>query len=510
MNKRVTGWIVGLRAWHRWGLAFLLGGLTVFAFPPFSLVPVLVPALSGLGLLILAVTRTRAAMAIGWWFGVGHFAGGFYWITHSFMVDADRHAWLAPIAMLPLVFGMALYPALVAGVTHRVSLSGPGRVLVFAVAWAVAEWARGHVFTGFPWNLLGSVWGDYPVMMQTAAWFGLHGLGLLTTVAAAAPVAFLWGRSRGIGLTVASWGMMAVFGFYGAAVLGPVAETAVTLRIVQPNIKQSEKWKPENREPIFSTMLMLSGRGAPPNAPKPDFILWPETATPFYLDRQVFARAAMGTLVAKGGVVISGTPRRSTEADGTERLWNSALALDTDGRIVATYDKAHLVPLGEYVPLSDILPLPKLAAGGIDYSPGPGGGVMTFPGLPSVAPLICYEVIFPEEVAPGARPDWLYNLTNDAWFGTSTGPYQHLVAARFRAVEQGLPVIRAANTGISAVIDPRGRVLARIDLGQAGVIDATLPAPLPPTLYARYRDAVPAVLALVLLGLAWILRDRHP
>jgi apolipoprotein N-acyltransferase len=282
----------------------------------------------------------------------------------------------------------------------------------------------------------------------------------------------------------------------------------VRLRLVQPNIEQSLKWRDSERAQIFRTLLALSATQA---AAPPTVIVWPEAATPFLFEQSPEARAAAAAILPADGLLITGTPRATPRPGGGTQYWNGLIVLDHADRVVGTYDKFHLVPFGEYVPLRRWLPIDKIASGfGEGFSAGPGPRTLQLPGLPSVGPLICYEVIFPGEVVdPGDRPGWLVNVTNDAWYGDSSGPYQHFASARARAVEQGLPLARAANTGISGVIDPYGRVIARLGLGRAGVIDAALPRALPDaTIYQRFGGGILSVLLLAGLAAAAASRWR--
>jgi apolipoprotein N-acyltransferase len=338
----------------------------------------------------------------------------------------------------------------------------------------------------------------------------------MTVAAAAMPAALAGtGSDRGrrawiavvqitVVLPVAVWAGGAVR-LGGAPTYRPDATTAmvpgVRLRIVQANIPQRQKWQPELRIGHLRRHIALSRQ---PSEQPPTHVIWPETAVPFFLANDESIRAAAAVAAPRDGVLITGAPRRSGGRDNAN-FWNAAHAISDDGRIVASYDKAHLVPFGEYVPLRGILPIDKLVPGQGDFSAGSGRQTITVPGLPPVSPLICYEAIFPGAVARrDERPGWLLNLTNDAWFGTFAGPQQHFAIAATRAVEEGLPMVRAANTGISAVIDPYGRPVAMLGLGVEGVIDSGLPRALAaPTPYARWGNAIPAgLLGFVILLIA--------
>ena len=471
----------GLGGWRRAAAALALGGLSAAALPPVYAVPVLLVSLPGLVWLIEGATGWKRAFRDGWWFGFGHFIGGLYWVANALLVDAAQWAWLIPFAVLCIPAILAFYIAGVAVLVQR-GRSAFLRIVLLGCGWTLAEWLRGHLFSGFPWNPVGSVWAFSDLAIQPAAAIGVLGLGFLTTVASAAPATLR--NSAG----PARWAMpllggvlIAGFFVYGAIRLpaGPVATVpGVMLRVVQANIPQNLKWRRDLRDRHIATLMDLSRR---PAVLPVTHLIWPESAVPFVPSVDDARRRLIAGVVPDGGLLFTGALRVTPPEVVPFRIWNSLLAIDRSGRIVATYDKFHLVPFGEYMPLGDLLGLTKLTAGRTDFSAGPGPRTLKLPGLPALSPLICYEIIFPGKVtAPRAvaedeRPGWLLNVTNDAWFGTSAGPYQHLVAARFRAVEQGVPVVRAANTGISAIIDPYGRVTAHIGLGRQGTVDSALP-----------------------------------
>ena len=506
--------IRALAGWRRAALAVLLGALATAALPPLHLVPLIVPAFVGLVWLIEGADGPRPirrAFVDGWWFGVGHFATGLYWISHALLVDPVRFGWMIPFALFGLSAGLAVFPGLAALAVRFIRLRGLAAILVLAAAWGAVEWVRGHVLTGFPWNLIGTVWTETETVMQGAALVGLYGLGVLTVLVAALPATlglkehFLhrWaGPFAALILLGGLWG----FGAVRLAGAEPGTVAGVRLRLVQPNIPQNLKWDSGLRERhVRHTMALTRTAGFEGRT----HVVWPESAVPFALANSPALRQALATVVPRGGLLITGAPRVA-EGDGPVEIWNSLHAIDDTGTIVGTYDKAHLVPFGEYVPLRGVLGalgLEKITPGPIDFSAGPGPQTLALPGLPAASPLICYEVIFPGHVvAADARPGWLLNVTNDAWFGISSGPYQHFASSRFRTVEEGLPLVRAANNGISAVVDAYGRVQAQLGLGRTGILDADLPKAIAPPLYARLGDVVPAALALFLLALAAVVR----
>jgi apolipoprotein N-acyltransferase len=454
--------------------------------PPVHAIVLLVPAFIGLLWLIDGSGGWRSAFAAGWWFGFGHFAAGLYWIAHALLTDAAQFGWMVPFAVGGLAAVVAVFPGVAALLVGASGTRGAGRVLVLGAAWTALEWLRGWIFTGFPWNLVGTVWVVSEPMMQSAAVFGVYGISLLSVTVAAMPAVLADGavvERRALGAVAAAAAVLGLAWAGGAArlALAPGGEVAgVRLRLVQPAIDQKLKWRPKLRRAHVERQLDMSG--APPSpvqAPQPTHVIWAETAVPFDLANEPRLLEALGAAVPAGGLLIAGAPRVTRREGAAARIWNSLHAVGERGEIVATYDKFHLVPFGEYVPFRGLLNISRLVPGRMDFSPGPGPVTLRLPGLPPFSPLICYEAIFPGSVLDREdRPAWLLNVTNDAWFGMSSGPYQHFAAARFRAVEEGLPLVRVANTGISAVVDAHGRTVARLGLGVTGVLDSPLPTAL--------------------------------
>ncbi|KAF0113710.1 MAG: apolipoprotein N-acyltransferase [Rhodospirillaceae bacterium] len=499
---------------RRHALAVVLGGLAAAALPPVEAVPVLVVAFSGLVWLLDG--GKPGAFAVGWWFGVGFFGAGLYWVAHALLIEPRQFAWMIPLAVSALAGGLAVFTGLATWLTVKVSRPGVGRVVALAGAWTVSEMARGTLFSGFPWNLVAYAWTGTEAMMQTGAVVGAYGVSLLTVLMAAAPAAVI-GAPRGKRWPGAALLVLVPF-MWGAGTVrlneaGPVATVprveGVMLRLVQPNTPQSLRWVPERRAQHFRQHLAMS---VMPGFEQVTHVIWPETASAFSLDWHEEARRLVAKAAPPGGAVLTGVLRTTPPGYTPARFWNSLMAIDHEGSVVATYDKAHLVPFGEYVPLRNMLPLPRIIIGSTDFSPGPGLQKMSVPGLPVLSPLICYEVVFPGSVVEySGRPQWMLNITNDAWFGLSAGPYQHFASARWRAVEEGVPLVRVAVTGISGVVDPYGRVVKSLGLGVMGIEDTFLPAALskaPP--FARWGNALAGILAIGCLGTALMSWRRKP
>ena len=494
--------IAALQGWRRALVAIALGIAATAALPPFHLLVLLVPAFAGLVWLIDGAGSPRRAFWAGWWFGVGHFASGLYWVSHAMLVDAAKFAWMIPFALGGLGAGLGLFTGLAALVAQMLGRRGIATPLALGATWLLAEWLRGHVLTGFPWNLAGTAWLDVPAIPGIAAWIGLYGLTALTVAAAG-----LVGRLPRVAAIVLALGFA---GLQAAAYLPaapvPADGAGPMLRLVQPDIEQSLKWDPRERQ---RNLILTADISRAPGIERIAHVLWPETATLFPLAGDEAFRKDLAQLVPPDGYLLTGSTR--IQRAPAFAAWNSLHALDAQGEIRATFDKFHLVPFGEYVPLRGVLPVEKIAPGPVDFSAGPGLRTIRLPGLPPFSPLICYEVIFPAAaVDRHDRPDWILNVTNDAWFGRSAGPYQHFAAARFRAIEEGLPLVRVANGGISAIIDGQGRVRAALPLGARTFLDGALPPPLPPTLYARLGDLVLLALTALLLALGFLLARLRP
>lgn len=508
--QAIAAWFVELTGWRRRGIAFLGGALATLALPPAHVLPAIYLAFPMLVWMLAGARGWRSAFGLGWWFGFGFFAAGLYWIGNALLIFAAKHAWMVPFASL----GLPAFLAIFTGVAAVAASFGRGhleRALALSIAWVGAEWLRGHILTGFPWNLTGHSWIGSEALLQSASVVGIYGVSLIA-MASACLIAALAdaGNRRWIGCVAAAvllagpWAG-GVARLAAAPASGEATVPGVGLRLVQAGIPQQEKWRRSLRRRNLDLHLQMSREN------RPDWvthIIWPENAATFFVEDQRLERMAVAGVVPPGGLVITGAPRR--EANPL-RLWNSMFAVDEFGTVVGQYDKAHLVPFGEYVPLREFLPIAKITEGATDYSAGPGPQTMRLPGLPAMSPLICYEVIFPGAVIDRTdRPSWLLNLTNDAWYGLTAGPYQHLAIARVRAVEEGIPLVRSANTGISAVVDSYGRVLGRLGLRDKGVLDVRLPAAVgQKTFYGRYYDMLfLAIWLLAFVVLIFLNRSR--
>jgi apolipoprotein N-acyltransferase len=498
---RVMDSIAGLAGWKRSGLAFIAGATGALGLPPLDLWPLLFVGVPCFLVLLASESGARrsSGFGLGWAFGLGYFATAFHWIGFAFLVDAATYLWMMPFMLGILAGGMAIYWGLAALVAKRLGRDGLPLALAFAAAIGAAEWLRGHLFTGFPWAAPGLFVDGMGAVAQVAALIGMTGLTVLIMLWAALPYALLAADRRDTrGLVVILLGLLPLGWGYGAWRLDTAASAmvpGVMLRIVQPNIPQEQKWREENGRAIFDQLKDLT------TMPTPDqptgiggitHVVWPESAVPFLIDESPVARAELKPLLGGRTTLITGSLRRAPGGGEEPDVFNSVIVFDGDAEPVARYDKWRLVPGGEFLPLAGLLePLGfrKIVHTPGSFTAGPGPRTIAIPGLGGAALLVCYEAIFPDRLVDTAnRPGLLINVTNDGWFGRSTGPYQHLAQARLRTIEQGLPLIRAANTGISAVIDPYGNVLKQLPLSRQGVIDTQLPAGIAPPAYARLGD----------------------
>jgi apolipoprotein N-acyltransferase len=561
-NAVILAW-----GWRRFVIAFLAGAASTLALAPINFWPAMFLTFPPLVWLLDGVTAGRwggvgAAFAIGWWFGFGYFLSGLYWIGSAFLVDAETFGWMLPFAVTLLPAGLAVFIGLGFVAARLLWTPGRLRVLTLAATLSSAEWLRGHMFTGFPWNAFGYALTTPLPLAESVAIFGIWGLTFVAVAVFATPAVLADGRRRPLLPVVLAGAALATLAAYGELTLaGHPTETVdgVHLRIMQPNIPQDERFRYAAKAQVMRRYVSMSQRadtalapGTPPQAgeslhlyPPPQdlyppsqaeegrvgdpgglrgvtHLIWPESAFPFFLTREPDALSMIANMLAPNTTLITGAARLAEPVPGgsEKHAYNSVYVIGPRGgprgSILATYDKLHLVPFGEYLPFQDLLERAGLTQlidvpGG--FLPGAQRRRIAVPGAPDLLPLICYEAIFPGEAVPtGERPGWLLNLTNDAWFGISSGPYQHFQQARVRAIEEGLPLIRAANSGISAVIDPLGRVIAALPLGHDGVLDAALPRAAQMTIYARIGDflfGVAVVATMVASFLVRLMRERQ-
>jgi len=498
----------------RMALALLAGVGAALAHPPFGFLP----GLLGYPLLMLLSERSprgRGAFAKGWLAGFGYFFVSCWWVAEAFLVNPAQ-AWMAPFAASLLPAGLAMFWGAAAVLYRKLAWPGVLRVLTFAAAFCLLEWLRGHVLTGFPWNPAGASWRAGSAASQFAAIAGVYGLSFVTVACAAALGPLFGAGSRKARAGAAAAGVLVL----GAVLVGGavrlngarIAYTDTVVRLVQADVDQQSKWSPEAFQGIVDRYVNLTAR---PGALTPDVVIWPEGALPATFN-EIFAAGrpegqAISRAVQPGQILLAGLSRGAPDpsrASGA-RWHNTLFALEDVGdaglRVAGVYDKHRLVPFGEFLPLGDLMSatgLRSLVHVPEDFSPGPRPAPLALPGAPTVQPLICYESLYPGFTPGGAaRPAWIANVSNDAWFGRTSGPLQHLNLASYRAIETGLPVARATPTGVSAMIDPWGRVVPgqRLEPGESGVIDARLPRPTEPTLHGRTGDLLFAL--MVLLGL---------
>ena len=489
--------------WIRIGLALLAGAGAALAHPPFGILP----GLLGYPLLMLLAERSttaRGAFWMGWLAGFAYFFIGCWWVAEAFLVNQDQ-AWMAPFAASLLPMGLGLFWGTAMVLYRRIAPAGVHRVLVFAACFALLEWLRGHVLTGFPWNPAGASWKAGSAMSQFAAVAGVYGLGLVTVAAVSALGLVRGPDPRRDRIAAVAAGVLVLAALWGGGAVhlsrAQLQFTDTMVRIVQADIPQESKWTPEAYQGIVDRYVNLTAR---PGERVPDVVIWPEGALPATAN-EVFGAGspdavAIAGALQPGQTLLAGLGRGEADvtAEGGARYFNSLFVLRDEGmtglRITAIYDKHRLVPFGEYLPMGRLmsrLGVRSLVHVPADFSPGPWPAAIAVPGAPPAQPLICYESLYPGFTAGGAgRPGWIVNVSNDAWFGRTSGPLQHLNLASYRAIETGLPVVRATPTGVSAMIDPWGRIVdhARLDPGESGVIDAWLAQPAAITPYGRFGD----------------------
>ncbi|MGH6727024.1 MAG: apolipoprotein N-acyltransferase [Pseudolabrys sp.] len=517
--------VVLASGWRRATIAFLAGAASALALAPINAWPILFLTFPLLVWLVDGSAAGRwsgamAAAAAGWCFGFGYFLTGLYWIGYAFLVDAKTFGWLLPVAVAGLPAYLALYTGLGVAAARLIWVRGPERVLALAAMLTGAEWLRGHLLSGFPWNAFGYALTEPLALAQSVSLIGVWGLTFLTVAICASPAVLADDaadtphprRAPSIGILIlvalASFGVVRLWQHPTDYVRG------VKLRIMQPNLQQDDKFNYAAKAQVMQRYLRLSGRATGPQSNglrDVTLLIWPESAFPFFLTREPDALAEIVGLLKPSTELITGAVRAARGASSADpRAYNSIYVIDPDGSIRGIYDKVHLVPFGEYLPLARVLGrlgLRNLTRQLGGFLSGDRRRAMDVPGAPKMLPLICYEAIFPgAAVPPGERPGWIVNVTNDGWFGISSGPFQHFQQARVLAIAEGLPLVRAANTGISAVVDPVGRVIASLPLGAEGVLDASLPRDIAPTLYVRFGDD--AFVLFMIVSLIAVARRR--
>ncbi|WP_411034624.1 apolipoprotein N-acyltransferase [Shinella sp. BYT-45] len=487
--ERLAGKVMLLSGTRRALAAFLAGLIGVLALPPFGFFAALFVSFTLLVWLIDGASavpqagfprRLAPAFRIGWFFGFGYFLGGLWWLGNALLVEADAFAWALPLAVFGLPAFLAFYYGLAAALARLLWSDGMGRIAALAFAFGAGEWLRGTLFTGFPWNAVGYGAMPVPLLMQSSGVVGIAAMNALAVLVFAAPALLGTRRGRVPGLSLAAllFAAHVAYGYYALNVVPAPQDGATVVRLVQPVIDQAMKLDDSARADIFERHLSLSAAAPEAGGKRPDVIVWPETSIPFILTDNPDALVRIAAVLEDDQMLIAGAVRTESAGSGkAPRYYNSIYAIDGRGQIVGAADKVHLVPFGEYMPFGEFF-----ESLGVSAVAMPGGfsaarehQILNAAGK-GFYPLICYEAIFPSEItaaADGAAA--LLNVTNDAWFGNTPGPYQHFQQARLRAVERGLPLIRGANNGISAVVDVKGRVLSGLAYDVPGFVDATLP-----------------------------------
>lgn len=485
-------------------LAFFFGVCATLTLAPIYIFPLIIPAYGGLFWLVSNATTKKRAFADGWWWGFGFFTTGLYWFCIALLTDPEKFAWAIPFCLVGLNGIIALYPAVacllyfllrhtdesrypvkcLSWIPTFVGMTATGKAITFSTIWLVVEYARSHLFSGFPWNLAGYSFGFSDISLQLASIIGIYGLTFFTVLLGVSAVII---RTNRIFL-LSIWSLFTISLIWGNYRLENAKEgepTGVLLRLVQANIQQNHKWNPDLQKQGLDEHIRLTNSEG---LDKITHVIWPETATPYALRSDTSLTKYLGSSLPNGVQLITGALRVEGD-ENNYNIYNSAVMLDNSGKIIGNYDKHALVPFGEFIPLRFLIPSwLKLPVGNKDFSRGNGAETKKWQGLPPVSVLICYEGIFPETaVDMNNRPEWLLNITNDAWFGMSSGPHQHFEMVRMRAVEQGLPLVRIANTGITAYIDEYGRIKGQIPLGEQGVLDMELhKSTLDGTIYSEF------------------------
>ena len=527
MFETLAGNIMSLWGWKRNALAFFSGAILTLALPPFDFFavgfisfPILIWLLEGAAPSPNArgALRLYPSAVIGWFFGFGYFVFGLWWLANALLAQGNEFIWALPLAVFGLPAFLALFYAGAAMIGKSIWGNGIGAAAALAFGFGISEWLRATIFTGFPWNGIGLTAMPSPVMMQSASIFGVTGMNALAVLMFALPSTVGLHKHRFFGPFLAPC-LLVAHGTYGYWRIYEVAvvqrqPSGKIVRLVQPSYKQSEKWDEAERDKIFANYLSLSTQISESNQPKPDLIIWPETAVPFIFTDRPQALSALGAALDDNQTLLAGAVRQEGQRDAGEtvRYYNSMLAINGKGEIIDAADKVHLVPFGEYLPFGDLLRslgVQEVAMPG-GFSAGSAQHIFKLPNLPKILPLICYEIIFPGVTAEendGAKI--VVNITNDAWYGRSPGPYQHFRLAQLRSVESGVPLIRSANNGISGEVDGYGRVVAALALDVVGVLDVKIPPSLEPTIYIQHGQRVIFLLFAALFAISSLTKLRR-
>ncbi len=494
--KKLILWISEVRGWRAALLLFVAGFCAALSLPPIGQWWLLLLTFPVIVLRIENTRSLRSSILEGWFFGFGYFCNALHWIGFAFLIDAATYLWMMPFAVGGLAAAMAGYWGIASAAAFVLRKLGWQVASIFPVCLALAEWLRGHLLTGFPWAAPGLAADGMGGFVQLASVIGMPGLTLLLILLSTTWLQLLRPALNREKYFAASIVALCLFGWLWGS--WRVEQTPVNfvagvgLRIVQPNISQDDKWRSDNTSKIFDELIADSFLDDGSNIPI-THIIWPESAVPFLLAESKGARAILKANLDGTKILITGAIRRSAP-DPDAQYFTSILVIGATDQVLATYDKWRLVPGGEYLPFAWLLePLgfKKLVTLPGAFTAGSGPKTVEVPGAGKTGLIICYEVIFPNLlVEPDNRPNWIVNVTNDGWFGNSTGPYQHLAQARLRAIEQGLPIVRAANSGISAIIDPIGRVHQATKLTERAILSSRLPSPLPPPPYSLFGDMV--------------------
>jgi apolipoprotein N-acyltransferase len=504
--ERLAAYVTLSSGWKRFLIALLAGAFAALMLPPFGIFVVGFISFSVLVWLIDGasgdpdrniVVRLLPAFGTGWAFGLGYFVAGLWWTGNSLLVEADEFAWALPLAIIGLPAVLALYYGFATALARLFWTDGYVRIIALAAAFGLAEWLRGVLLTGFPWNSIGQGLMPFPLMMQSLSVVGSHSMNVIAVLIFAAPALIVTGRGAPLGmcLAVLLFGAHLGFGYYqlNLAPESKAPDNPRLVRLVQPVIDQAARLDDKQRANIFEDHLALTKAAADKGGRRPDYIVWPETSIPFILTENPDALVRIADVLADGQILIAGAVRTENDsAVQAPRYYNSVYVIDSQGQIIGAADKVHLVPFGEYLPFETFwnkIGLKSIAAeipGG--YSAAAQHHILVMPDSTKLLPLICYEIIFPDETAAFAeQADAIVNLTNDGWFGYTPGPWQHFFQARLRAVETGLPVIRNSNSGISAIITPHGEIISGLDFQSRGYLDVPLPNKIVPLLNNQSR-----------------------